>query len=224
LLLFLYSGESIHGKGAAELVSEGFKVIEDFSALVAEANRIVHPDAASRKAVHLVLSNCVVRSWRWDDAESLAKHANNRNVWRSLLDGFPSPYTIRNARQWLAHALSEPDPTTFAIEIDGEAAGGIGFNLKKGLEKHSAEIGYWIGESHWGRGIASEALSAVSGLVFEYFPGIWRLYAHVFDWNGASARVLEKAGYSYEGTLRQSAFKDGRIIDLKLYSRIASEQ
>ena len=117
----------------------------------------------------------------------------------------------------MAYVRSGPPDTNFASAVEGEAAGGVGFVLQPDVHRLSAEIGYWLGEAYWGRGIATEALRAVTAFAFEAH-GLVRLFAGVFAWNTASMRVLEKAGYVREGVLTQSAIKDGKIIDQVLYA------
>jgi RimJ/RimL family protein N-acetyltransferase len=129
---------------------------------------------------------------------------------------------MRDARRWLAHALSANPETAFAIDIDGQSVGGIGFVLKQGAEARSAEIGYWLGEPYWGRGVTTECVRAVSSYVFETFPHICRLYAQVFPWNRPSMRVLEKAGFTHECILRKATMKSGEVIDLFQYSLIGN--
>ena len=158
-----------------------------------------------------------VRSWRQSDAAALVRYANNRNVWRNLRDSFPSPYTAADARRWLRRVLAVHPETEFAIAAGPEAIGAIGLQLQSDVHRYSAEIGYWIGEPYWGRGVATLAVRAVTRYAFEQF-GLVRLYATVFEWNRASMRVLEKAGYRCEGRLRSSAVKEGRTIDEYLYA------
>ena len=220
VLLFLTEKDTILGKKPATLAAEGFTVIYEFPDLLQAANSILDPDWTARQPVRIQLKNAAVRSWRWHDAASLVQYANDRAVSRNLHDGFPSPYLLRDARRWLTRALSVFPETNFAIEVDGEAAGGIGFHPKEGLYHRSAEVGYWLGQAHWGRGIATDALSNITDYAFRNFSHLSRLYAHVFDWNVASMRVLEKAGFTREGVLRKSAQKAGRVIDMILYSRI----
>lgn len=165
------------------------------------------------------LKTCTVRSWEWRDREPLTRHANNRNVWINLRDRFPYPYKASDARFWVESAMNRKPETNFAIEVDGEAAGGIGFDQQSDVGRRSAEIGYWLSEEFWGRGIATEALIAVTEYAFSHYD-VCRLYAHVFAWNPASARVLEKAGYEYEGRLRKSVTKDGQTIDQLMYAII----
>jgi ribosomal-protein-alanine N-acetyltransferase len=167
--------------------------------------------------VHLQLSLGTVRPWSKDDAESLQRHADNRNVSVQLRDRFPFPYTIEQARTFLGWIATQPQPTVWAIEVAGEAAGGIGIELHSDVERVSAEIGYWLGESFWGRGIVTEVLKAVTAEAFARFE-ITRLYAVPFADHPASIRVLEKAGYVREGHLRQSAIKEGRIRDQLLFA------
>ena len=138
-----------------------------------------------------------------------------------LRDRFPFPYELQHARTFLAWIAQQPSPTVWAIEVDGEASGGIGIEQHGDIERVSAEIGYWLGESCWNRGIATEALQAVTREAFARFE-ITRLYAVPFADHAASVRVLEKAGYVLEGRLRQSAIKDGKIRDQLLYAAYKS--
>jgi len=160
-----------------------------------------------------------VRPWRMDDAESLVRHANNVNVARQLRDRFPHPYTRANASAFLKAATSAPEPSNLAIDVDGEAIGAIGYVPGVDVERYSAEIGYWLGEAYWRRGIASEALRLVTDHVFDVL-NMLRLFALPFADNHGSIRVLEKAGYEREAVLRSSSVKFGRPRDQLLYARI----
>jgi len=172
--------------------------------------------------MHLPFPGGVVRTWRADDASALARHANNRRVWANLRDRFPSPYTIEDADAWLRHCVRAVPATDFAIEVNGEAAGGIGLVLRTDVERVDAEVGYWLGEAHWGQGVMSGAVQVFAPWALERF-NLARLHAHVFAFNRSSARVLEKAGFTLEGRLRRSAFKDGTLIDQLLYARVREE-
>ena len=167
--------------------------------------------------MRLDLTRCTVRPWLESDANALARHANNRNVSIHLRDRFPFPYDIDHARKFLDWVVVQEKPTVWAIEVDGEACGGIGIEQKTDVERISAEIGYWLGESCWSRGIVTEALTAVTADVFSRFD-VMRLYALPFADNRASVRGLEKAGYVLEGRLRRSAIKDGTVRDQLLYA------
>jgi len=163
---------------------------------------------------------CVLRRWRGRDLPALVRHANNINVSRYLRDRFPYPYTRRDARAFLAVASGAGgEDTKLAIEVDGEAAGGIGVIIGSDIERFSAEIGYWLGEAFWGRGIATEALAMFSENVFERL-NLLRLFAVAAAANAASTRVLEKAGYQKEGVLRCAAVKFGVPNDQLLFARI----
>ena len=160
-----------------------------------------------------------IRSWRPGDEPSLARHANNRKIWLNVRDRFPHPYTLADAEEWVAKASAAEPQTQFAIEVDGEAVGGIGLFLQQDVERYSAEIGYWLGEAYWGRGIATAAVRRFTDYAFEAF-GLCRIYANVFVSNEASIRVLEKTGYQLEGRLRQAAVKDGQVVDGLLYATV----
>ena len=169
--------------------------------------------------MEMKLKNCTVRRFRFGDETSLVRSANNRKLWRNLRDRFPHPYTMDDAVWWVQAATATYPTTDFAIEVDGAAVGGVGLILRDDVYRGTAEIGYWLGEEFWGRGIATEALIAVTEYAFANFD-LCRLYAHVFDWNGASSRVLEKAGYEFEGRMRKSVIKEGQTIDQLMYAMV----
>lgn len=169
--------------------------------------------------LHLEGSRCIVRDWRKSDAESLVRHADNVNVAKHLRDRFPNPYTRQDARAFLKHAAASDDPTNLAIEVDGDAVGAIGYVPGRDVERFSAEIGYWLGETMWGRGIVSDALMVLTDHAFARM-NVLRMFALPFADNPGSVRVLEKAGYTREGFLRSSSVKYGVVKDQLLYARI----
>jgi ribosomal-protein-alanine N-acetyltransferase len=162
---------------------------------------------------------CRVRAWQTSDAASLVEHANNINVAKYLRDRFPHPYTNRDAKDFLRHATARVDAGNLAIEFGGAAVGGIGFVPGTDVERFSAEIGYWLGEAFWGRGIATEALELVTGHAFAELKFL-RLFALPFADNSGSIRVLEKAGYVREGLLRSSSVKNGFVKDQVMYAKV----
>ncbi len=172
--------------------------------------------------MHIKLPTCTVRSWEHTDIDSLAFHANNRKIWLNLRDAFPHPYSNDDARAYISSVRSADPETTFAIEVDGEACGSIGLRLNEDVERCSAEIGCWLGEKYWGRGISTEVLKAITDYAMDEF-NLNRVYALPYEWNAASCRMLEKVGYEMEGRLRKSAVKDGRIVDQLLYAFVKPE-
>ncbi len=172
--------------------------------------------------IRLVLPSCEVRSWQTSDVDSLARYANNRKIWLNLRDAFPHPYTKHDAREFLRAARQRTPETTLAIAVDGEAVGSVGFVLHPDVERVSAEIGYWLAEPFWGRGITTEALAAVTTHAIAAH-GLTRIYALPFARNAPSCRVLEKAGYVLEARLRKSAIKNGEITDQLQYAFIAGD-
>lgn len=162
---------------------------------------------------------CVVRDWRPSDKASLARFANNRNIWRNLTHRFPHPYTDADADSWFALLAKMTQPSHWALEVGGEAVGGIGVEPGEGVHAKSGHFGYWLGEPYWGRGIMTAAVRRTSDHVFAHFDVV-RLEALVFEWNPASMRVLEKCGFVREGVLRRSVFTDGQLIDAVLYARV----
>lgn len=164
-------------------------------------------------------SRCLVRPWNPGDADAIVAHANNANVAKQLRDRFPHPYTRRHAIEFLQHATAGAPPTNFAIVVGGEAVGGLAYVAGTDIERYSAEVGYWLSESMWGRGIATEALVLLTDYVL-MDRNMLRLFALPFADNHASRRVLEKAGYRCEGILRASSVKAGEPRDQALYARI----
>jgi RimJ/RimL family protein N-acetyltransferase len=171
-------------------------------------------------AVSLPGERCTLRRWRAGDAGSLLRHANNANVARQLRDRFPHPYTSRDAQAFLQLAAGAEPQTNFAIEVDGQAAGGFGYVPGNDIERYSAEVGYWLGEDFWGRGVATEAVRLFTDYAFARL-GLLRLFALPLADNAASIRVLEKAGFVAEGTLRSSCVKFGQPRDQILFARVS---
>jgi RimJ/RimL family protein N-acetyltransferase len=172
----------------------------------------------------LTSERCTLRPWRPDDAEPLARLANNWHVARNLSDVFPHPYTLETARGWLdQRAQDEPPVLNLAIEVDGVFAGGIGGHPLAGEHRITARIGYWLGQDYWGRGLATEALRLYVPYVFAAFPELNKLEATVFSWNPASCRVLQKAGFREEGRLRRNLIKGGDIADEIVYGLLRAE-
>jgi ribosomal-protein-alanine N-acetyltransferase len=162
---------------------------------------------------------CVVRSYALDDAASLARHGNNRKIWLNLRDRFPHPYTEDAARGYIAFNLEQQRSTSFAIEVDGSAVGGISLRPGEDIERRTAEMGYWLGEDYWGRGIVTAAIKLVTGYALGECD-LDRVFAVPFVPNVGSWRALEKADYQREGLMRKSAFKDGVVYDQYLYARV----
>jgi ribosomal-protein-alanine N-acetyltransferase len=172
--------------------------------------------------MRIKLEHCVLRSWRKGDQKALVRHANNRKIWLNVRDMFPFPYTRRDADQWIRHATALKHPTNCAIEVDGHAVGSVGLIQGEDIYSRSAEVGYWVGEEYWGRGLATEATRAFLDYAFREFD-LCRIYATVFEDNHASMRVLEKCGLKLEGRRRMAVVKDGKTIDDFLYA-IVREQ
>lgn len=162
---------------------------------------------------------CTLRPFRNTDAASVAHHANDREVWLNLRDLFPHPYTVADASAYIARVAAEVPVTRFAIEVGGEAVGSVSLKLGSDIERRSAEIGYWLGRAYWGRGIMSAAVGAATTYAWGELD-LLRVFAVPFVCNPASARVLERAGYEREGTLRRSAVKDGVVLDQHLYAAV----
>lgn len=162
---------------------------------------------------------CRIRKWELSDAADLAAALSNRKVQDNLRDGLPYPYTEQDGAEYIKAMLSADETETFAfaITVDNRAVGSIGVFRQGNIHRRTAELGYYVAEPYWGRGIMTEAVKQICAYVFEH-SDIVRIYAEPFSYNIPSCRVLEKAGFQYEGTLRCNAEKNGKIIDMKLYS------
>ncbi len=161
-----------------------------------------------------------IRSYRSSDLAALVRHADNPRVEENLRDRFPHPYTAADAREWLSVAMQQDPEANFAIAVGGELVGTIGLQVGSDVYRQSAEIGYWLGEDYWGRGIATGAVRAMTKWGFDNL-GLLRIYALVFATNPASVRVLEKAGYTLEGRMRNAVVKRGRVMDQLLLAIVA---
>jgi RimJ/RimL family protein N-acetyltransferase len=172
--------------------------------------------------MELQLQSCVIRPWSLSDAAAVQRYANNRKIWLNLRDVFPHPYTLDHARTFLGYVTNEKPATTFAIADPSEAIGCIGLQIGRDVHRKTAELGYWLGEPFWGRGIMTEAVEILTRSAFGVF-NLERIYAVPFANNPASARVLEKAGFVFEGRLRASVFKDNQRLDSLLYARVRED-
>jgi [ribosomal protein S5]-alanine N-acetyltransferase len=156
--------------------------------------------------------------WKEEDAAELAELANNRKVADMLRDGFPHPYTLVDAVSWIHSTIAVNNPPTlFAIKLDEKLAGGIGILLKDNIYRKNVEIGYWIGESFWGKGIATEAVKLIVEYIFRNF-NVVRIYAETFTSNKASSRVLEKNGFTCDGIFKKAIIKNDTLLDSCTYS------
>ena len=163
------------------------------------------------------LGNIKLRNWLEKDIKSLVKHANNKKIWNNLRDEFPYPYTEMAAKEWIK-IINKDNPTTnFAIEYKGKAVGGIGIIKQSDVFRKNAEIGYWLGEKYWNKGIATKSLKAMIEYSFTEYD-IIRLFAYVFESNIASIRVLKKCGFIEEARLKQAVIKNNITQDCFIYS------
>lgn len=164
---------------------------------------------------------CKIRHWEMEDAPRLAKSLNNKNIQNNLRDGLPYPYRESDARDFIKAMLDADQNKTFAfaITLDAIVIGSIGVFRKDNIHFRTAEMGYFIAEPFWGKGLGTSAVKQVCHYIFER-TDIIRIFAEPFAYNTASCRILEKSGFKYEGTLRSNALKSGNILDMKMYSLI----
>ena len=167
---------------------------------------------------------CRIRKWELSDAKDLAVALSNKKVQDNLRDGLPYPYTEQDGKEFISAMLSADESETFAfaITVDNMVIGSIGIFRQGNIHRQTAELGYYIAEEYWGKGIMPEAVKQICEYVFAN-SDIIRIYAEPFAYNIASCRVLEKVGFQYEGTLRSNAVKNGRVIDMEMYSLLKAE-
>ena len=167
---------------------------------------------------------CKIRKWKLSAAKDLAMALSNRKIQDNLRDGMPYPYTEQDGIDYISSMISADENETFAfaITVDDKAVGSIGVFRQDNIHRQTAELGYYIAEKYWGKGLMTEAVTQMCEYVFEK-SDIIRIYAEPFAYNAASCRVLEKVGFQYEGTLRSNAVKNGKVIDMKMYSLLRTE-
>lgn len=173
--------------------------------------------------MEILFEGILLRPWTFADASRLAVIANNKKIADNLRDGFPNPYSVQDARDWLSMILPENNPPRFfAITIDGQINGSIGVVAKGDIYRKSCEIGYYIAEEYWHKGLATRAIRAATSYAFKTFD-IIRIYAEPFADNAGSRRALHKAGYKHEATLRSNVIKNGIIKDSCIYGILRDE-
>ena len=170
------------------------------------------------------MMNCKIRRWELSDARDLATALSNKKIQDNLRDGLPYPYTEQDGKEFISAMLAanENDTFAFAITVNGKVIGSIGAFRQTNIHNKTAELGYYIAEEYWGKGIMTEAVKQLCDYVFSH-TDIIRIYAEPFSYNIGSCRVLEKAGFQYEGTLRSNALKNGIVLDMKMYSKLKTE-
>jgi ribosomal-protein-alanine N-acetyltransferase len=173
--------------------------------------------------MELISGNIKLRPLRYADKEPLAKLANNKKIWNNLRDMFPHPYFMEDAEKFIDSIKLQEPIVTFAIELDYDFVGVIGMILQPDVYRKGAEIGYWIGEPYWNKGISTVALSLATKYGFEEL-NLERLYAGVFAFNDPSIKVLEKCGYNLEGISRNAVFKNGKLVDEYRYAKLREDQ
>lgn len=164
---------------------------------------------------------CRIRKWKLSDAGNLAAALSNKKIQDNLRDGLPYPYTEQDGIDFISAMLSadKNDTFAFAITVDDKVIGSISVFRQGNIHRQTAELGYYIAEEYWGKGIMTEAVKQICEYVFAK-SDIIRIYAEPFAYNTASCRVLEKADFVYEGTLRNNAVKNGKVIDMKMYAKL----
>lgn len=166
--------------------------------------------------------NLELRPFTTCDIDSIAKYANNLNIEKWLRDGFPYPYTLDDAKNFIIPLVDMESPNIFAISLDGEAIGSIGVFFQENVYNKSAEIGYWLGEPFWGKSIMSSSIRFLTQYLFSQYDLV-RLFSEPYSDNIGSRKALEKAGYIYEGTKKMSVYKHGAFHDSCIYAAIKND-
>jgi len=159
----------------------------------------------------------LLRPWNINDLQSVVKYANNANIAKNMTDMFAHPYTEENGKLFIAFATKNSPINVFAIEVGGEAVGGIGIHQQQDIMRKNAELGYWLAEPFWGKGIITKAIPQMLDFAFKTYD-ITRVYARPFGTNLASQRVLEKTGFKLEARFEKTIFKNGEFLDELVYA------
>ena len=159
-----------------------------------------------------------IRSWDLSDVSSLARHANNPKIAAQLLDGFPHPYSEADAKSYISFCIDNHPLTHFTIDVDGAAVGAIGFKERTDRGPKSKELGYWLSEVHWNKGIMSTAIAGFLNYGFELL-GLLEVLAMVYVGNASSKKVLERNGFQLIGTEEKAVTKSEQLIDVWYFQR-----
>ncbi|MCU0433483.1 MAG: GNAT family N-acetyltransferase [Bacteroidia bacterium] len=159
-----------------------------------------------------------LRPWRETDLENLLKYANNANIATNLTNGFPHPYPREKGEEMIAKVTKADQPNILAITINDEFIGSIGLHFQQDIFFRNAELGYWVAEPFWGRGIATSAIKQITAYGFEHWPHLDRVFARPFGSNIGSQRALEKAGFLLEARLKGTIYKNDRVEDELIYA------
>ena len=169
--------------------------------------------------------DCILKKWDLSDAKDLVKILSDKRILDNLRDGIPFPYTLQDGKEFIASILQANENNTFAfaIAIDNKVIGSITVFRQENIHNKTGELGYYLAREYWGKGVMTKAVNQICEYVFNN-SDIIRIYAEPFAYNIGSCRVLEKAGFHYEGTLRKNAIKNGKILDMKMYSRLKDDE
>jgi RimJ/RimL family protein N-acetyltransferase len=188
----------------------------------------LHPESGEKyhrykcKLASIQLMLFHLRPWSSKDLNSLVKFANNYNIARNLMDVFPYPYSVSDGKAFIKMAAKNSPPNILAIEVNDEAAGAIAVQPQNDIYRKNAEMGYWLAEPYWGKGIMTRAITQMVDYGFKNW-NIDRIYARPFGHNIASQKALEKAGFVLEARLEKTIFKNGEYIDELIYAIRRSE-
>jgi len=153
-----------------------------------------------------------IREFFENDSFLLAKFCNNIKIWNNVRDYFPHPYTQKDAEEYISFCQKQKPTQNFAITVNGNLAGSIGIIIQSDVYSHSAELGFWIAEKYWGKGVATKAVELVISYAFNDLK-LERIFASVFDFNKASQKVLEKSGFHLECIAKKAFVKNAVIGD-----------
>ena len=167
-------------------------------------------------------SGFILRPWVTEDVDNLHRNANNPKIARNLRDGFPHPYTLADAKSWIEMIQANKKDLVYAIDVNGEACGGIGLHAMQDVYRFNAEIGFWLAEKHWGKGIVTEAVDLLVKHCFQNFQWV-RIFAGVFSTNKASMHVFEKNGFTREAIHRKAVKKEGVFLDEIIYAKLKAK-
>ncbi len=163
--------------------------------------------------------NCSIRKWKIEDKKNLAAALNNKKIHDNIRDGLPFPYTEKDAEDFITSMLQTDENInySFAITVNDKVVGSIGVHRKENIHRKTAEMGYYIAEEYWGKGIGTSAIKQACSYIFEN-TDIIRIFAEPYSYNIASCRILERNGFVCEGILKSNAIKNNKILDMKMYA------
>ena len=165
----------------------------------------------------------IIREWKKKDKKALLQLVNNKKIWDNVRDRLPCPYTKKDADEWLQLNTGVKPVLNYVIEVDGQFAGSIGMVPKEDVYRCNMEIGYWLGEPYWNKGIITKAIALIESVIWKDYSDVVRIYADVYEYNKASMKALEKNGFHLEAVHKKAVIKNNLLLDEYVWVKLRAD-